>query len=268
MATWVWVLIVIVVLLAIVLIAMAARRRSSERLRQRFGPEYDRAVAGTEDRRAAEAELRGRERQRAQFDIRPLPEADRARYAAEWREIQERFVDTPGPAVTAADVLITRVMDARGYPMQDFSAQADLLSVDHPAVVDNYRFAHGVQERARAEQTTTEELREALLRYRSLFGELLQADAGEPAVQAEPAGTGTADSPAETAASPADTTAASPAGTAAAGAVPDGPAGTTPGSPVIPQGQALPDAQPAPEGQAAPGNQPLPENQPTPRGGR
>jgi hypothetical protein len=265
MATWVWVLIVIVVLLAIVLIAMAARRRSSERLRQRFGPEYDRAVAGTEDRRAAEAELRARERQRAQFDIRPLPEADRARYAAEWREIQERFVDTPGPAVTAADVLITRVMDARGYPMQDFSAQADLLSVDHPAVVENYRFAHGVEERARAEQTTTEELREALLRYRSLFGELLQTDSGEPAVQAEPAGTGTADT---AAASPADTAAASPADTASAGAGPDGPAGTVPGSPVIPQGQGLPDAQPAPESQAMPGNQALPENQPMPRGGR
>jgi hypothetical protein len=48
------------------------------------------------------------------------------------------------------------------------------VSVDHPDVVENYRVAHGIHERARQHQASTEDLREALLRYRSLFEELLR----------------------------------------------------------------------------------------------
>jgi hypothetical protein len=174
MTTWAWILIAIAVVVVVVLITMAARQRRTVALRQRFGPEYDRAVESREDRRAAEADLRERERQRAQLDIRPLPEVDRARFAQEWQDVQERFVDQPSGAVVAADRLVYSVMEARGYPMGDFGAQADLVSVDHPEVVDNYRVAHGIRERA--EGAVTEDLREALLRYRSLFDELLRAD--------------------------------------------------------------------------------------------
>jgi hypothetical protein len=176
MATWVWILIAIAALVVIALIAMAARQRRTTALRERFGPEYDRAVEAREDRRAAEADLRDRERQRAQLDIRPLPESMQARFAREWQGVQERFVDQPSDAVVAADRLVYSVMEARGYPMGDFDAQADLVSVDHPEVVDNYRFARGVRERAQSQQASTEDLREALVRYRSLFDELLRAD--------------------------------------------------------------------------------------------
>jgi hypothetical protein len=179
MATWVWILIVVAAVVVIALIAVAARQRRTMALRQRFGPEYDRAMEGGEGRRAAEADLRDREKQRAQLDIRPLPEAVRVRFGQEWREVQERFVDKPSEAVLAADRLVYRVMEARGYPMGDFEAQAGLVSVDHPEVVENYRFAHGVHERAQAQQVSTEDLREALLRYRSLFGELLEPDDGQ-----------------------------------------------------------------------------------------
>jgi hypothetical protein len=179
MATWVWILIVIAAVVVVALIAMAARQRRTMALRQRFGPEYDRAVEAGEGRRAAEADLRDRQRQRAQLDIRPLPEGVRVRFAQEWREVQERFVDQPSEAVVAADRLVYRVMEARGYPMGDFEAQAGLVSVDHPEVVENYRFAHGVHERAQAQRVSTEDLREALLRYRSLFGELLEPDDGQ-----------------------------------------------------------------------------------------
>lgn len=184
MASWVWILIAIAVVVVIALIAMTVRQRRATALRERFGPEYDRAVEAREDRRAAEAELRDREKQRARLDIEPLPEGTRARFAQEWQDVQERFVDQPQEAVVTADRLLYRVMDARGYPVGDFDAQADLVSVDHPEVVEDYRFAHGICERAGTQQVSTEDLREALLHYRSLFSELLRADGDQEGVTA------------------------------------------------------------------------------------
>src|SRR5579863_10338393 len=191
MATLIWVVIAIAVVVVIALVAMGARKRNSAMLRERFGPEYDRAVENRGDQRAAEADLRAREKQRAQFELTPLPEADRLRFTAEWRDVQAHFIDQPAQAATAADTLITRVMEARGYPMNDFDVQADLVSVDHPETVENYRFAHAVQERSQTQQASTEDLREALLRYRSLFDELLRPEgddaAGTTAGYAHPA---------------------------------------------------------------------------------
>jgi hypothetical protein len=199
MATWLWIVIVIVVVAIALAAVMAARRRRTMALRERFGPEYDRTVEAQKNQRAAEAELRDRERYRSRLDIKPLSEAARVRYADEWRVIQQSFVDQPEEATTAAYDLVNRVMAERGYPMRDFDTQADLVSVDHPAVVENYRIAHGIHERAERQQASTEDLREAMLRYRSLFEELLRADdggtgkagAGEAAV---PASTGAAGS--------------------------------------------------------------------------
>ena len=181
MATWVWVVIAIVVVAVIALVAVGARNRRTAMLRDRFGPEYDRVIENSDDQRAAEADLRGRERRRAQFDVKPLPEADRLRFANEWRDLQERFVDQPAPAAAAADALVARVMEARGYPVRDFDAQAELVSVDYPDTVENYRFAHAVQQRSQTEQASTEDLREALLRYRSLFDELLRPEGSDAA---------------------------------------------------------------------------------------
>jgi len=169
---------------------MAARRRRTMALRERFGPEYDRTVGAHEGQRAAEAELRDRERQRARLDIKPLSEAARVRYTEEWRAIQQNFVDQPEEATSAGYDLVNRVMAERGYPMRDFDARADLVSVDHPAVVENYRVAHAIHDQARQHRATTEDLREALLRYRSLFEELLRPGDHEavPAGQAVPDG--------------------------------------------------------------------------------
>ena len=191
MATLLWVVIAILVVAAVALVAIVARNRRTAMLRNRFGPEYDRAIANRDDKRTAEAELLARQKQRAQFDIKPLSEADRLRFAVEWRDLQERFLDEPAESADAADALITRVMEARGYPMKDFDTQAELLSVDHPETVENYRLAHAVQLRSQAQQASTEELREALLRYRSLFDELLSQEgdgaAGTAAEQEQPA---------------------------------------------------------------------------------
>jgi hypothetical protein len=195
MATWAWILIAVAVVIIVALIVLLAmRQRRTAMLRQRFGAEYDRIVAARDDRRAAETDLRDREKQRAQLDIQPLPEPARLRFAAEWRAVQERFVDLPSNAVTAADGLVYRVMAARGYPMDDFEAQANLISVDHPDLVENYRLAHTVCERAKTQQASTEDLRGALLHYRSLFDELLDSagandsgpEEGEPRHTADP----------------------------------------------------------------------------------
>jgi hypothetical protein len=169
------------VVAVVALAAVAARNRRTAMLRDRFGPEYDRTVENRDDRRAAEAELLARQKQRAQFDVKPLPEADRLRFAAEWRDLQERFLDEPAQSVGTADALITRVMEARGYPMRDFDSQTELVSVDYPETVENYRFAHAVQLRSQTQQASTEELREATLRYRSLFDELLRPEGDDAA---------------------------------------------------------------------------------------
>jgi hypothetical protein len=226
MAIWVWVLIVSAAVVVIALLAMGAVRPRTAALRKRFGPEYDRTVAARGDRRAAEAELRERERRRAQFDIKPLPEHTRLRFADEWREVQERFVDQPAQAVAAAGALIAHVMEARGYPTSDFEAGADLISVDYPAVVEDYRFAHAVGQRTQTQQASTEDLREALLRYRSLFDELLRPKGTRPAapgtgqagISQAPAGTraGTRGQPPGPAGDGTDTAASEPAEEAAA----------------------------------------------------
>lgn len=176
MASWLWIVIVIVVVAIALVAVMAARRRRTMMLRERFGSEYDRTVDARENQREAEAELRERERERARLDITPLSEASRARYTDEWRAVQQSFVDEPEQATAAAYELVNRVMAERGYPMRDFDAQADLVSVDHPEVVENYRAAHGIHERAQRQEASTEDLREALIRYRSLFEELLRDD--------------------------------------------------------------------------------------------
>src|SRR3954453_20677108 len=194
MQPWVWVLL-IVVLVVVVLAAVAVmRRRRTENLRGRFGPEYDRAVEASDDRRNAEQNLLDRAHRRDQLDIQPLPEAARARYSEQWRGIQERFIDDPAGSVGAAHTLLDQVMAERGYPTHDFEEQADLVSVDHPRVVENYRAAYAVNQRQRDGQATTEDLRDALVRYRSLFEELLHPGDG-----AQTAADGTADGRTDTA---------------------------------------------------------------------
>jgi hypothetical protein len=155
------------------------RRRRTESLRTHFGPEYDRTVDEAGGSRDAESELERRRQRRAQLDIRPLPPGARSRYAEEWRSVQARFVDDPSGAVAQADVLVTQVMRERGYPMDDFDQRAADVSVDHPAVVGDYRSAHEISQRSDAGNAETEDLRQAMVHYRALFEDLLEEDAGE-----------------------------------------------------------------------------------------
>ena len=168
----IWI-IVAVAIAAIVLLAFAWRQRRSAHLRQRFGREYDRAVEQKHDVRAAEAALAARARRVEKLHIKSLTPADAAAFGDAWRKLQARFVDDPKAAVTGADRLIGEVMAARGYPLDDFEQRADDLSVDHPAVVTNYRAAREIVQRHARGQATTEDLRQAMVFHRSLFDELL-----------------------------------------------------------------------------------------------
>jgi hypothetical protein len=175
MAQWIWALVAVIgIMLTLAIVLIVTRQRRTISLQQRFGPEYTRAVEQADDRRAAEATLRERARRRSELDIVPLAEPVRLRYAEQWRGLQEHFVDRPADAVDAAERLLSQVMEDRGYPVGDVDHQADLISVDHPHVVENYRIAHEIHRRNQVHQATTEDLREAMLRYRSLVDDLLQ----------------------------------------------------------------------------------------------
>src|SRR5215218_5203085 len=174
MDTGLVVAIVVVLVLLALLVFFAGRQRRSRRLQDTFGPEYDRTVDQTGDRRAAEAELKERAERREQFDIVPLEAETRTRYIEAWRTTQARFVDEPVEATREADRLITSVMRDRGYPVDDFDQRAADLSVDHPQVVDDYRAAHAIAAANDRSEASTEDLRQALVHYRSLFEEMLE----------------------------------------------------------------------------------------------
>lgn len=174
MPAWAWVLIVIVVVVvAAAIVWQAARRRRTQRLQQRFGPEYERTVDAADSRRDAEAQLQAREDRRSQLEIRPLQGAARDRYLSQWQAIQAQFVDDPRTAVATADTLIQSVMTDRGYPVEDFEQRAADISVDYPTVVENYRQGHRFAHTAADNDGATEDLRQAMRHYRALFDELV-----------------------------------------------------------------------------------------------
>lgn len=198
MATWAWILIAVAIAVVVAsLVMVAMRQRTTARLRRRFGAEYERTLQDRDNRRVAEADLRNRQKQRKRLDIRPLAEPARARFVDEWRQLQGQFVDQPATTVVAADGLVYRVMSERGYPVENFEEQAKLISVDHPSVVENYRFAHRICEQARSERADTEDLRTALLRYRSLFDDLSRPDQDAASWGTDPSGGWGADSSGE-----------------------------------------------------------------------
>jgi hypothetical protein len=167
-------LVVLIILVAAAVVGfLVMRKRRSDQLRARFGPEYDRVVRQAGGVRQAEGVLEMRQNRLEKLAIHPLTSAQQADFAARWDEVQSQFVDDPKRAVTAADRLVGSVMQARGYPVSDFEQRAADISVDHPVVVDHYRAAHSIAVRHDRGQATTEDLRKAMVHYRTLFHELL-----------------------------------------------------------------------------------------------
>jgi hypothetical protein len=164
------------VVIAAVLVWLYVRKRryTTAGLRGKFGSEYDRAVLAHGSERKAESKLEDREKRVEKFRIRDLDPTERERFSQLWESVQSRFVDSPRGAVTEADDLVSSVMKSRGYPVSDFDQRAADISVDHPRVVENYRSAHEIALRLGKDQETTEDLRTAMIHYRSLFEELVQ----------------------------------------------------------------------------------------------
>lgn len=167
---------VVIVLIIVIGIAFYVRnrRKTTAGFRNRFGPEYDRAVLEHGSEHKAEAKLAARETRVENLKIRALTVAERGRYSADWQSVQSRFVDHPKGAVTEADELVSSLMQARGYPVADFDQRAADISVDHPRLVENFRSAHGVAVRIGRDEASTKDLRTAMIQYRSLFDELVQ----------------------------------------------------------------------------------------------
>jgi hypothetical protein len=174
---WLVVAIAAVVIVAVVWLVLSRRR--SDQLRERFGPEYDHALSKEGNARRAERVLEARAKRVEALHIRPLVPEDAARFDASWRGVQARFVDDPKGAVTEADRLVGEVMTARGYPVGDFEQRVADISVDHPDVVVNYRAAREIALLHARGQASTEDLRQAMVHYRSLFRDLLETRAAD-----------------------------------------------------------------------------------------
>ena len=183
--TWIVLAVVVVVALIALTAWLLYSKRQSHRLEQRFGPEYARAVDEMGSRTKAESELKTREKRVEKLHIVPLTPPEAARFDQAWKALQASFIDNPKGVVAQADQLVRELLLKRGYPMGDFERRAADISVDHPAVVDNYRAAQAIAARDLRGETNTEDLRKAVVHYRALFDELLEVS--EPTREAMPA---------------------------------------------------------------------------------
>lgn len=158
---------------------LSARNRRSQKLREKYGPEYDLTLEHMGDRQTAEEMLIQREKRVDKLDIRALDAHESEQYRAQWADIQASFVDQPGESVQKAGALIDQMMEARGFPSADFEQRAADISVKYPDLVTNYRNAHAISEKAQQDGVSTEDLRLAMVHYRTLFEELNQGEANQ-----------------------------------------------------------------------------------------
>jgi len=172
--------VVVLLILGAILAPKFSRRQRSERFKNQYGPEYDRTVKSAGDEKKAQAELNARRKHVEALNIRPLSASERERYMTEWTAVQAKFVDQPGQATVEADHLIMEVMQLRAYPVSDFEQRAADISVQYPALVSNYRAAREIAIKNEQHHAGTEDLRQAMIHYRSLFDELLKAETVAP----------------------------------------------------------------------------------------
>jgi len=168
--------VVVLVIVGVVAGPIFARRRHSEKLHTQFGPEYEHTVTAMGDEKKAQTELIERQKHVEALNIRSLTAIERERYLADWAAVQSKFVDEPGQAIVDADHLIIEVMQLRDYPVSDFDQRAADISVSYPALVSNYRAAREIANKNKLQQANTEDLRQAMIYYRSLFEELLEIE--------------------------------------------------------------------------------------------
>ena len=173
MTTWEWIVVAVAAVLVLLLaIALVRIRRRRSHLKKQFGLEYHRAVADS-GTGGAEKRLAGVEDERKKLEIRPLPPAARERYLEEWRQAESRFVSDPRDSTRAAERLVARVLEERGYPPEDDNERlVALVSVDHPDVAERFRHAHAMIDTVDGGQAT-ENLRKAMLDLRAVLEDVV-----------------------------------------------------------------------------------------------
>jgi hypothetical protein len=175
--TWEWIAVGAAIGAGVILVvALAASfvttRRRRSRLQQRFGPEYYRAVSATGKQRA-ERRLARVEQEHRELHIRGLPWVALERYLEEWRQAETRFVSDPADATRAAERIVTRVLEERGYPVDgDAEERAAHIAADYPETADRYRHALVMLATSNGDQST-ESLRKAMVDLRAVLEELL-----------------------------------------------------------------------------------------------
>ena len=169
--------VLILVIIGAILGSVFSRRNRSKQFQDHFGAEYERTVQAAGGEEKAQIEMDKRQKHVEALDIRPLTENERTRYQADWAAVQSKFVDEPGVAIVEADHLIIEVMHLRAYPLSDFEQRAADVSISYPSLVSNYRAAREIANKNKENQANTEELRQAMIYYRSLFEELLGKEA-------------------------------------------------------------------------------------------
>ena len=172
--------VVIVIIIGAIMAPVFARRKRSDKFHDKFGTEYDRTVDNMGNEKKAQKELDARQKHVEGLNIRPLSDHERERYLADWTAVQAKFVDQPGQATIEADHLIMEVMQLRDYPVSNFEQRAADISVNYPALVTNYRAARAIAIRNEQHHAGTEDLRQAMINYRSLFTELLATETVPP----------------------------------------------------------------------------------------
>ena len=176
METWEWVLVVAAIAAAaLLLVAFVRIRRRRRHLQERFGPEYYRAVSSS-GTGGAERQLTEIEREHEKLDIRKLPSAARDRYLDEWRQAEARFVSDPREAARTAERIVERVLEDRGYPLEDDAdRRAALVGVDHPDIAERYRHGHAMVGSVDGAEST-EHLRKAMIDFRAVLEDVLQGE--------------------------------------------------------------------------------------------
>jgi len=172
--------VVILVILGVILGAIFSRRQRSKRYSDKYGSDYAHTVKTMGNEKKAQTEMDDRQKHVEALNIRSLSLSERERYLAEWKAVQTKFIDQPGPATVEADHLIMEVMRIRNYPVSDFEQRAADISINYPELVSNYRLARAIAIKNEHHQADTEELRQALVYYRSLFDELLITETVSP----------------------------------------------------------------------------------------
>ena len=168
--------VLVLVIVGLILAQVFTRRKRSAQLQDHFGPEYDHTVQVMGNEKKAQTELEERQKHVEALNIHPLSASEHERYVADWAAVQSKFVDEPGQAIIDADGLIMEVMQLRAYPISDFEQRAADVSISYPALVGNYRAARAIAIKNKEHQADTEELRQAMIYYRSLFEELLKPE--------------------------------------------------------------------------------------------